>query len=397
VVDRGGTAQRLAVALAGVGLAVSSCTASPEPTASEGSSEPSATQQASSSPDQAAARWIATGETVQARPDHTATLLQDGRVLVVGGFDPTFGDVFGFVATAQLYDSATGSWTLTGAMNDGRYGHTATLLDDGRVLVAGGSGGNGILASAELYDPATGLWTHTGPMLEARVSHTASLLPNGKVLVAGFFFGGSEGAHSLATAELFDPETGSWTAAASMNEARGLHTATLLRDGSVMVAGGTAGSPFGDVYDPTRNAWTPTSPMVVGAAYTATLLPDDTVLVTGDPVQLYDPASNIWTTTGPMIHVWNEHTATLLDDGTVLVIGGYDTNGDGAAEGQLYDPSSGSWVATAAMIDGRVYHSATLLQDGTVLVAGGAKTIYADALDELLSSAELYYPTAVAP
>lgn len=395
--DRRGTTRRLASTLAAgaLALAVSACTgSSPQATASGGPSEPGASSAASSSPDENAPRWTATGSLMEARPDHTATLLEDGRVLVAGGFDPTFGDVFGFVASAELYDPDTGSWTLTGAMLEGRYGHTATLLRDGTVLVVGGSGGNGLLASAELYDPIAGTWTATGPMLDARVSHTATLLPDGRVLVAGTFYGGSGDPTpiSLATTELFDPDTGTWTATASMPRARGMHTATLLRNGSVLVAGGTAGD-FGELYDATTETWTDAGQMVEGrGGHTATLLRDGTVLVAGEFAQLYDPTDNSWTPTGDLIEPGVDHTATLLSDGTVLVVGGYDTNADGLAAAQLYDPSSGSWIATAAMPEGRVYHSATLLQDGTVLVAGGGKTIYADSVDELLSSAELYHP-----
>jgi hypothetical protein len=264
------------------------------------------------------------------------------------------------------------------------------------VLVVGGTGGNGLLASAELYDPASGTWTATGPMLELRVGHTATLLPDGTVLVAGFFTGDSEGARSLASAELYDPASGTWTATASMVQARGMHVATLLQDGTVLVTAGTAATPSGELYDPATKTWSDTGPMVEGGTgQTATLLPDGSVLVTGQSAQLYDPTDKSWTPTGPMVtvdHVGYGHTATLLPDGTVLVIGGYDGDGDGLAAAQLYDPSSGSWIATAGMIEGRVSHTATLLRDGTVLVAGSSKTLYVSSIDDLLPSAELYDP-----
>lgn len=328
---------------------------------------------------------------MEARPDHTATLLEDGRVLMAGGFDPTFGDVFGFVASAELYDPATASWTSTGAMLEGRHGHTATLLDDGKVLVTGGVGGNGLLASAELYDPLSGTWTATGPMLNGRVLHTATLLPDGRVLVAGSFASGDPTPITLASAELYDPVSRSWTATTSMPHDRGMHTATLLRDGSVLVAGGTAGD-FCELYDPVTETWTDAGPMIEGGGgHTATLLPDGTVLVTGAIGQVYDPTSNSWNQTGDLIEPGYDHSATLLPDSTVLVVGGYNTDGDGVAGVQLYDSTNGTWTATKSLTEGRVYHSATLLPDGTVLVAGGGTTIYADSLDELLRTAELYH------
>ena len=165
----------------------------------------------------------------------TATLLADGRVLVVGGGpDP---DV---QASAELFDPSTGRWTATGSMSTARGGHTATLIRDGRVLVAGGynGGGGGYATSsaAGLYDPGTGRWTATGSMGSGRQGHSATLLPDGRVLVAGGF--SSAFTDKLSAAELYDPGTGRWTATGSMVTARGGHTATLLPDGRVLVAGG---------------------------------------------------------------------------------------------------------------------------------------------------------------
>ena len=137
-----------------------------------------------------------------ARYDHTATLLPNGQVLVAGGFGGNY------LASAELYDPATGLWTATGSMAAARFCHTVTLLPNGQVLVAGGfNDASGALASAELYDPATGLWTATGSMATKRDGHTATLLPNGQVLVAGGYNG-----VFLASAELYDPATGLWTA-----------------------------------------------------------------------------------------------------------------------------------------------------------------------------------------
>jgi hypothetical protein len=164
---------------------------------------------------------------------HTATQLQNGKVLIIGGALTSASDP---VATAEVYDPATGIFTMTGAMATAREQHTATLLADGRVLIVGGttSTGTGDLhptATVEVYDPSTGSFSVTGSMAEARTFHTATLLPSGRVLVAG---GGDEN----STAEVYDPATGSFSFTGGMEVGRSGHTATLLPNGSVLVAGG---------------------------------------------------------------------------------------------------------------------------------------------------------------
>jgi N-acetylneuraminic acid mutarotase len=206
-------------------------------------------------------------------------------VLVAGGFDTGLDPV----GSAELYDPATGSWTLTGSLNTARYFHTATLLPNGMVLVAGGLACcTFISASAELYDPTSGTWTPTGSLNIARDSHTAILLPNGMVLVAGGFDSTS---NASASAELYDPASGTWTSAGNLNNARVYHTATFLPNGMVLVAGGRDGPSF---------------------------TPSDIL----SSAELYDPASGSWTVTGSLNAVRAYHMATLLPNGMVLVAGG---------------------------------------------------------------------------
>jgi hypothetical protein len=329
---------------------------------------------------------------------HTATRLADGRVLVAGGLvnDRVDGKVS---AAAEVYDSGSGSWTVTGRMTVARWGHTATLLPDGRVLVAGSYRNSaGSLASAELYDPTSGRWAATGSMNAGRGGHTTTLLPDGRVLVVG---GGAEdteleGGPRSATAELYDPRSGEWTATGSMTEARKGFTATLLPDGRVLVAGGDGGYTAAELYDPGTGIWTATGTMAEGRfGHTATLLGDGTVLVTGGcacsemppalaSAELYDPVAGAWTATGSMADDRFGHTATLLADGNVLVV----NNGlldDGPASADLYDPGSGHWTPTASPAMARYGHTATLLLDGRLLVTG-------DYDDGSRGSAELYDP-----
>jgi len=248
VVHLGRTTHRFVGPLAGAALlvAVGGCTAALSPSSADTgpSATPHASPSAFSTPHEATApAWIATANIVTPRHYHTATLLTDGRVLVAGGAGSDVGSN-SLVASAELYDPSSGTWTATGRMGGIRIGHTAGLLPDGTVLVAGGGsyiGGNGSpLASAELYVPSSGQWTTTGGMLEARHGHTATPLPDGTVLAAGGFGSSSEEVSpintSLASAELYDRRSGSWTATGTMDEGRAKHTATLLSDGTVLVA-----------------------------------------------------------------------------------------------------------------------------------------------------------------
>ena len=310
------------------------------------------------------------------------------RCLVAGGNDGANA-----LASAELYDPASGSWTATGSLADARERHTATLLPNGKVLV------EGFVTSAELYDPASGTWTATGS-LTTRGSETATLLPNGKVLVTVTV---SEPFGATPTrAELYDPASGTWTTTGSLTTKRFEHTATLLPNGKVLVAGGylTTGAPpvivleTAELYDPASGTWTATGSLTTARyGHTATLLPNGKVLVAGGKdfnfqlwfasAELYDPTSGTWTTTGSLAAAREGHTATLLPNGKVLVVGGSDSGG-ALAGAELYDPASGAWAATGSLGASRQLQTATLLPGGKVLVAGGSDG------SASLASVELY-------
>jgi Galactose oxidase, central domain len=323
--------------------------------------------------------WAATGAMTTPRSGATATLLRDGKVLVAGG---SAEDSSGPALAAELYDPKSATWTVTGRMTSPRQalnpgqGATATLLRDGSVLVTGGTDANGACTSAELYDPTSGTWAVTGSRVNQTCNFAATLLPDGRVLVAGgdhsvFPFGGQD------SAELYDPQSGTWTATRSMTATRGSGvTATPMSDGRVLVAGGggaTSSGPSAELFDPGSGTWSRTgSPDSHDG--TATLLLDGRVLLVGGDgsSQLYDPASGTWTTTGRMTTgVAIGATATLLLDGRVLLVGGGGGGAPPVDSAELYDPASGTWTATSSVPAPRVGHTATLLPDGRVLVAGG--------------------------
>jgi N-acetylneuraminic acid mutarotase len=357
--------------------------------------------------------WVPTGSLNIPRSDHTATLLPNGKVLVVGGRDGNSPP--NYLNSSELYDPATRSWSVTGSLNTPRYLHTATLLPNGKVLVAGGITNTtppdfGITTSAELYDPVTGTWSVTGSLNIARFWYTATLLQNGKVLVAGG--GGSRVGDN--SAELYDPATGKWNTTGNLIATRYGQTATLLQNGKVLIAGGSDDGDLAstlasaELYDPVTGTWSVTGNLNASRfSHTATLLPDGKVLAAGgftigssprprtslNSAELYDPANGTWSIAASLNMARDSHTATLLPNGKVLVAaGGYWTGNppydNPLSSAELYDPATGVWSITAGLNTARFGHTATRLQNGQVLIAGGSN--YSGLAFHTLSSAELY-------
>lgn len=351
--------------------------------------------------------FLLKGNMNAARYFATATLLNNGMVLIAGGYGSS-----GALASAELFNPATGTFAATGSLNTARYYAVATLLNNGTVLIAGGYNSGGFLTSAEIYDPASGAFTPTGDLNTARRFFTSTLLNNGKVLIAGGYGAiPNQLANALSSAELYDPVTGTFMPTGSMNDAHRLATATLLNDGKVLIAGGldTNGNAIttAELYDPNTGTFTLTGSLNAARYYhTATLLNDGTVLIAGGalpgpPVallasaEIYNPATGTFAATGNLTTARYAAKASLLNNGTVLLVGG---DGNGAsgitptASADLYDPTTGAFAATGSMNAARFQLIATLLQNGDVLVAGGD-----DTNNNAESSAELYEPGTFTP
>jgi hypothetical protein len=351
---------------------------------------------------QSAGTFTATGNLTRERMLHAATLLTNGKVLITGGF--SYPGVF-IWASAELYDPSTGTFTATGNMTTPRERHTATLLPGGKVLIAGGRFAPDSklpLVQAELYDPATGTFTATGDMTTARSWHTATLLNSGKVLIAG-----GHQTQDAASAELYDPATGTFTATGSMRTADYTlsRTATLLSNGKVLILYGKPcdeGPAGAEHYDPDTGAFSLTSEAAhsyeMGPA-TASLLTDGRVLVTlgyggcdySSVAEVYNPSNGTFTATGRMTGWRTYHTATLLPDGKVLIAGEDPSRNPIPASAELYDPVTGAFSTTPEMAMQRADgHTATLLPDGAVLLAGGFVCC-----GRTIATAEIYRPAGL--
>lgn len=322
-----------------------------------------------------------TGSMQDSRTAPTETLLKSGKVLVTGGAACFFYYYYYYgsclLASAELYDPQAGTFSKTGAMATNLVFHTATLLGDGHVLVAGGTTRS---PSAELYDETAGTFTATGSLITTRDSHTATLLPNQHVLIIG---GKNNLGNPISVSEDYDPTKGTFAASASLIAGRSEHTATVLANGKILVAGGSSGHtalPSAELYDPATNAFTATGSMnAARSGHAATLLPNGNVLITGGTngtsslasAEVYDvPTGKFTNLSASMMVARDGHFAVSLPDGRVLIAGG--TNSGYVAE--IYDPTAQTFTQTGSMSIGRVFAGVVFLPlpDGRVLVAGGS-------------------------
>jgi hypothetical protein len=334
------------------------------------------------------------GQMVHPRYGHTTTLLSDGRVLIAGG-DVSIGPTAASNASAELFDPATDSlsrledrpvvrsWASQGVVR----------LSDGRVLVTGGQeiasdGGYERPAPTEIIDPVSGSITTVGQMVHPRYGHTTTLLSDGRVLIAGGDVSIGPNAASNASAELFDPVAGTFEETGSLHHARMYHRATLLEDGRVLITGGVeAGrnTAEAELFDPVTGTFAPAGTLHVGRTdHSATLLPDGRVLIVGGNgldaagfvsdtatavTELFDPRTGTMTETAPLITERSQHAAVLLPDSRVLIAGGFNVDGEPKTT-ELFDPATGTFERGASTLDPLGQTSAAPLPGGRVLVVG---------------------------
>jgi len=283
-----------------------------------------------------AGKIFETGSMSVARADHTATLLPDGRVLIAGGMVENGV----FLDSMEIFDPSTAHFSPAGAMSSKRVGHSATLLPNGKILIAGGLAARGeIVSSAELYDTRTGKLSAAAPLHEARNGHEAILLPNGKVLILG----GYDGRRFLSSVEIYDPAANQFLAAGNLQIARGGAVAVLLKDGTVLLTGGASGSE--------------SNHKVLQSA------------------EIYNPQTRTSMLVADMTSPRYKHAATLLTNGQVLITGGSDEHDwSGVYDtAEIYDPASRKFTQTAKMTSKRfkLPHATALLKNGNALIAGG--------------------------
>lgn len=340
-----------------------------------------------------------------AGPNHAATALADGKILVTGGAVPSaITGTFLAQSVARMFDTKDG-WQTVNNMAVARHRHTVTLLPNGHVLAVGGeSVTNAALSGAELFNPATKAWSAAASLSVPRQWHQTVLLANGKVLVAG----GSNDGGTLSSAELYDPAMDRWTSTGAMNVARRFHTLTVLANGKVLAAGGENNGqarPSAELYDPATGNWRTVADMATARyRHTATRLLNGKVLMVGGDnsvslfnAELFDPTTEQWTATGTLLVARRNHSATLLDNGCVLIAGGADSEGP-LSSAELFDPMAeggvGAFINTDSLRRRRDSHSAIKLSDGMVLAVSGATstTQGTTVTQQVVPEAELFDP-----
>ncbi|HWR15861.1 MAG TPA: kelch repeat-containing protein [Terriglobales bacterium] len=296
-------------------------------------------------------KYATDGSLTTARMAHASFSLPDGRVIIAGGYNPLLpGDDFDPVFTSsELYDPATKTFSAGPDMNFPRRHHVTTQLKDSRVLVTGGiqlrGSGFGASTNTEIYDPATGKFTAANTMNEGRWLHTATLLPDGRVLIVGGRNNNCTGncpVYSLSSAEIYDPATGNFTTTGSLHISRFNHTATLLTNGKVLVLGGQSTDDLGGQTDQVATA------------------------------EIYDPATGQFTLAGNLVLARSGHTVTLLNNGKLLLAGGWKISGVATQNTEIFDPGTGTSQEGPQMTEAHVRHTAVRLPGGEVLVVSGS-------------------------
>jgi 6-phosphogluconolactonase (cycloisomerase 2 family) len=400
---------------------VSASECDPDPSATPiPSPTPSPEPTASPTPMPATSRWTTTGSLNIGRDHHTATLLQDGRVLVTGGRTDIVDGTHQFTNTCEIYDPATETWSFTGSFQGPpRYVHQAVLLDDGRVLVAGGTVARTVEPNeafhtevCEIFDPVTETWSTTGSFSGPRTSFKAVRLQNGKVLAVGGV-ANPIGIPFLDTCELYDPETGEWSPTGSLHQTITGNTLSLLPNGKVLSVGGSTSESVGfisasELYDPQTAIWSEAGILNIGRTVHRVQfpapLPDGKLLIAGGNVlggltptcEVYDPVADSWSLTSSLADPLRRVALAALPDGSVLAIEDWldvDTPG---GRTQRYDPATETWNPDDPMSEHHATFSYVSLDDGRVMVMGGLMTIDWPNNNTWTRASEIYTPDSLA-
>jgi len=298
------------------------------------------------------------------RAAHAAVVLDDGRVLVAGGGGPP-----------EVFDPETMIWSPTRPISGSFITAAGVLLDDGRVLVVGSTPND--LVNAEIYDPATESWSVTGQLAHDRMLPSAVRMSDGRVLVVGgcWLDQRSECSNPVTRVEVFDPQTEAWSAAGSIDEWLWYPGLTLLEDGRVLLTNYYSTR----IYDPASNTWRQiVDPELSRFQHAPVRLNDGRVMVISGYFtrlpEFFDPATETWTYGPAMSELRRLSTATMLASGQVLVSGGMDRHGAAIRTVEIYEPNTRTWILVDPMTEPRYAHTASLLTDGTVLVTGGTAT-----------------------